>query len=72
MSVIDDVVTALTTNFQIKLVSSQNIKTINNESLLGSGNIDVTGEEKLHVHIDGKTLVFDKGAYVDGKTVVLM
>ena len=39
-------VTQLTTNIakkQDKLVSGTNIKTINNESLLGSGNIEITG-----------------------------
>lgn len=30
-------------NFQAKLVSGTNIKTINNQSLLGSGNIDISG-----------------------------
>lgn len=30
-------------NFQSKLVSGTNIKTINNQSLLGSGNIDISG-----------------------------
>lgn len=31
------------TNFQAKLISGTNIKTINNQSLLGSGNIDISG-----------------------------
>ena len=31
------------TNFQTTLVSGTNIKTINNQSLLGSGNIDISG-----------------------------
>lgn len=31
------------TNFQEKLVSGTNIRTINNQSLLGSGNIDISG-----------------------------
>lgn len=35
--------TYLTTNFQAKLVSGTNIKTINNNSLLGSGNISISG-----------------------------
>ena len=35
--------TYLTTNFQAKLVSGTNIKTINNTSLLGSGNISISG-----------------------------
>ena len=30
--------------FQVKLVSGTNIKTINNESILGTGNITVHGE----------------------------
>lgn len=35
--------TYLSTNYQAKLTSGTNIKTINNTSLLGSGNIDVSG-----------------------------
>lgn len=31
------------TNFQVELISGTNIKTINNQSLLGSGNIDISG-----------------------------
>ena len=33
----------LSTNYQSKLVSGTNIKTVNNESILGSGNIDISG-----------------------------
>ena len=36
-------VAALTSKFQEKLVSGSNIKTVNNTSLLGSGNIDISG-----------------------------
>ena len=39
----DKVKTFLTNGYQPKLVSGTNIKTINNESLLGSGNISVGG-----------------------------
>ena len=39
----DNAITAATSTKQDTLVSSQNIKTINNESLLGSGNIDIQG-----------------------------
>lgn len=40
---VDNAITAATSTKQDTLVSSQNIKTINNESLLGSGNIDIQG-----------------------------
>lgn len=40
---IDGIVTWLSNWFQDKLVSGTNIKTINNQSLLGSGNISVGG-----------------------------
>ena len=41
---------------QEKLVSNTNIKTINNESILGSGNISIEGGNK--VEVSGTTLVF--------------
>lgn len=37
------------TNFQAKLISGTNIKTINNQSILGSGNIDISGGGKITV-----------------------
>lgn len=37
--------------FQVKLVSGTNIKTINNESLLGSGNITVSAGDATKVQI---------------------
>ncbi len=40
---IDGIVTWLGNWFQDKLISGTNIKTINNETLLGSGNISVSG-----------------------------
>lgn len=40
---VDNAITAATSTKQDTLVSSVNIKTINNESLLGSGNIDIQG-----------------------------
>lgn len=40
---IDGIVTWLSNWFQDKLVSGQNIKTVNNQSILGSGNISVGG-----------------------------
>lgn len=39
----DNVITAATSTKQDTLVSGTNIKTINNESLLGEGNIDIQG-----------------------------
>ena len=40
---VDNAITAATSTKQDTLVSSENIKTINNESILGSGNINVQG-----------------------------
>lgn len=40
---VDNAITAATATKQDTLVSGTNIKTINNESLLGSGNIDIQG-----------------------------
>ena len=40
---VDNAITAATSTKQDTLVSSQNIKTINNTSILGSGNIDIQG-----------------------------
>lgn len=40
---VDNAITAATSTKQDTLVSSENIKTINNESILGSGNIDIQG-----------------------------
>ena len=40
---IDGIVTWLSNWFQDKLVSGTNIKTVNNQSLLGSGNINISG-----------------------------
>lgn len=40
---VDNAITAATSTKQDTLVSGTNIKTINNESLLGSGNIDIQG-----------------------------
>ena len=40
---VDNAITAATSTKQDTLVSSENIKTIKNESLLGSGNIDIQG-----------------------------
>jgi hypothetical protein len=43
---VDNAITAATTTKQDTLVSGTNIKTVNNESLLGSGNIDIQGGGK--------------------------
>lgn len=40
---VDNAITAATSTKQDTLVSSQNIKTINNQSILGSGNIEIEG-----------------------------
>lgn len=57
----------LTTNYQSKLVSGTNIKTVNNTSLLGSGNIDTS---EIFVAEYGVTSYADvQTAYNSGKTV---
>ena len=43
---VDNAITAATSTKQDTLVSGTNIKTINNESILGSGNIDIQGGGK--------------------------
>lgn len=43
--------------FQEKLVSGTNIKTINNTSLLGSGNISISGGSATDVQINGTSIV---------------
>ncbi len=40
-----------TVTLQPQLVSSQNIKTINSQSLLGSGNINISGGTQLYLHM---------------------
>jgi hypothetical protein len=41
---------------QDALVSGTNIKTVNNNSLLGSGNLDI--QTGLQASVDGTTLIF--------------
>lgn len=48
----------LTTHYQSKLVSGTNIKTINNTSLLGSGNIDVSGGALIDDTTSSATTVY--------------
>ena len=52
--------TDLTMNKQAKLVSGTNIKTINGQSLLGSGNITISGGEAVATEV--KSLRFDDNA----------
>lgn len=61
----------LSTNYQSKLVSGTNIKTINNTSLLGSGNIDIQGGVFIARY---NTTSFDDilAAYNGGKNVILV
>lgn len=42
---------------QNTLVSGKNIKTINNESILGDGNLEISGGTDLDVQINGKSIV---------------
>lgn len=46
---VDNAITAATSTKQDTLVSGTNIKTINNESILGSGNIDIQGGGGVNV-----------------------
>ena len=44
---------------QNTLVSGTNIKTVNNQSLLGSGNISISGGEATDVQVNGSSIVDD-------------
>lgn len=61
----------LSTNYQSKLVSGTNIKTVNNTSLLGSGNIDIQGGLFIASY---NTTEFNDilSAYQNGKNVILV
>ena len=45
------------TGKQDTLVSGENIKTVNNQSLLGSGNISISGGEATDVQVNGSSIV---------------
>lgn len=47
-----NIINALLGSFQEKLTSGQNIKTLNNQSLLGSGNITITGAGTVDSALD--------------------
>ena len=67
-------------NKQDKLVSGTNIKTINGASILGSGNIEITGEggsidtssfaTKTDLAKKQNLLVFFKALYVDWREII--
>lgn len=61
-----ELVSKIQTNTQTKLVSGTNIKTINNTSLLGSGNISISGTP-TNVKIDGNSITSNNEA--DIKTI---
>lgn len=48
--------TALSSKYQSALVSGTSIKTINNESILGSGNITISGGQATDVKINGTSI----------------
>ena len=58
---------------QATLVSGENIKTINNESLLGSGNIEVAAEsiDTVEVSVDSNTGTPSATASVSGSTLTM-
>lgn len=64
ISTLNDSVNTLETNIQTKqdkLVSGTNIKTINNESILGSGNIEVKGKEHVSLtYAEWEALPYDE------------
>jgi len=62
---VDNAITAATSTKQDTLVSSQNIKTINNESILGSGNIDIQGGSS-YTGVSGVTINNNNEIYYDG------
>lgn len=64
---VDNAITAATSTKQDTLVSSQNIKTINNESLLGSGNIDIQGGGSSYTAGDGIDISNENVISVTGK-----
>lgn len=57
-------------NKQDKLVSGTNIKTINNQSLLGSGNIDIQGGGGTQVQSDWNETDTDDPAYIKNKPMI--
>lgn len=63
------------TGFQPTLVSGQNIKTINNQSILGTGNINIEGGSgggKIDdVRVDGTSVVKDRIANIDLRQSVI-
>lgn len=56
--------TKLKAHFQVKLVSGTNIKTINNQSILGSGNITVSGSS-TSVPTANASAAFDSTAHMN-------
>lgn len=54
-------------NYQEKLVSGQNIKTINNNSILGTGNIDINSIYLLSLVGDSGTLTTDQNSALVAK-----
>lgn len=56
---VDNAITAATSTKQDTLVSGTNIKTINNESLLGNGNIDIQGGGSSYTAGDGIDITND-------------
>jgi hypothetical protein len=63
-----DLSTALSTK-QDTLVSGTNIKTINNNSLLGSGNINISGGSATDVQINGTSIVSNNTANIITESV---
>lgn len=72
---VESLETYVVENYQEKLVSGTNIKTINNQSLLGSGNIDIQGGgsdiDTVQVTVDNNTGTPSATGSVSGSTLIL-
>ena len=67
---IEDNWTTNTSAVQMQLVSGTNIKTINNSSILGSGNLSVTANTSSCVHLTGDETIADDKTFTDNIAVV--
>ena len=66
VDILENTVNTLETTKQDTLVSGTNIKTINNTSLLGSGNITIEGGTSNHYSTSTEELI---GTWIDGKNL---
>lgn len=64
----DNAITAATSTKQDTLVSGTNIKTINNQSILGEGNIEIQGGGSSYTGVSGITINENNEIYYNGFT----